>query len=336
MRQFRGFFKLFVFTLLLPACEKDWGPVAPWEEMYAVYGTLNLKDTAQYIRINRVFSANDDLSNYYQHADSVNIVAADFEVWMEAYSDGQIAGPNIIFNPSSDYIKDDGLFATGHYNTFKTIERLKVGYEYKLFVKHKKTDYIMSATTDLLGLRTLDQAFKEMRYTNVTQYKPEAIDYWGSLRPGQFEKTIQRLLYYEYTPTDTFQKVLNWRPWLDAQKNGSKDTAVQLTNDYLKYIAENIPVNPNVQRKAVGVDKILILNSEELQLFIELTSQQGTLHYDPGYTNFDRGTGIIASRYYYTYFGMLLNPVSVDSLVYGRFTKHLGFIDSWGNQSKDK
>lgn len=316
------------------ACDKDWNTLAPWEEKYAVYGTLNLKDTAQYIRINRVFRIEDDPNTYLNNPDSVNIMASDFEVWMEDLLDGNPAGPPIVFSPSNDYSKEEGLFSTGHYQTFKTTEWLQVGHTYRLFVKHKKTGFIMSAGSRPLGLRTLEQSFKDNRYTTVPQYKPERLDYWGSLLPTQFDRMIQRLLYYEYTGTDTLMKILDWRPWIT--KSTSDDSTQQLTDDYLVYIASQIPVKPNVTRKAVGVDKILILNDEELQLFIDLSSEQGSLHFDPDYTNFDNGTGIFASRYYYTFFAMMLKPQTIDTLVYGRFTKGLNFIDTFGDKTTSK
>jgi hypothetical protein len=330
--------KRFIFFLAILAgfisCEKDWNTLAPWEEKYAVYGTLNLKDTAQYIRINRVFRIEDNPHAYLNNPDSVNIIAEDFEVWMEDLLNGDPAGPLIVLSPAEDYPKDEGLFSTGHYKTFKTTEWLKAGHTYRLFVKHKKTGFIMSAVSTPLGLRTLDHAFHETRYTTVPQYKPEKIDYWGSLLPTQFDRMIQRLLYYEYTDTDTLMKILDWRPWVT--KSNSLDSTQQLSDDYLMFIASQIPVKPHVSRKAVGVDKILILNDEELQLFIDLSSEQGSLHFDPGYTNFDRGIGIFASRYYYTFFAMLLKPQTIDTLVYGRYTKDLNFIDSFGNKNTSK
>ncbi len=319
-----------LLLLFFSACEKEWNTLAPWEERYAVYGIINLKDTAQYIRISRIFAIEDDPAGYLENADSVNIQAEDFEVWMEDYLDDVKAGPDIIFHPSGDYLKEEGAFTGGHYQTFKTTQWLKVGHTYRLMVKNKLTGYTMTASVTPLGLRTLDQAFIETRYVTAPQYKPERIDYWKPLMPDQYDIMIQRLLYYEYSATDTVRKVLDWRPWLT--KSTAEDTTEQLTDDYLKYIAASIPVKPGITRKAVGIDKVLILNDKELQLYIDIIEEQGSLHFDPVYTNFNRGTGLFASRYYYTFFGMLLKPRTLDTIAHGRFTKELGFLDSQGNQ----
>ena len=54
------------------SCEKDLD-VAAWKEISIVYGVVNIKDTSQYVRINRVYSSpNDDPTQYAQVNDSVN------------------------------------------------------------------------------------------------------------------------------------------------------------------------------------------------------------------------------------------------------------------------
>ena len=41
--------------LLLFSCKEDFELTAEWEDITVVYGLLNLADTAQYIKITRVF-----------------------------------------------------------------------------------------------------------------------------------------------------------------------------------------------------------------------------------------------------------------------------------------
>jgi hypothetical protein len=228
-------------------------------------------------------------------------------------------------------LKEEGSFTGGHYQVFKTTARLKIDSEYRIRVKNIHTGYEMTAAAETFGRRTLHQSFLEKRYFNITQYKPERLDYDGSLMPDQFEKMVQRLLYLEITPTDTFEKILDWRPWLEYYATYKSDSTPQFTDSYYAFIGESIPAKPGVKRIAVGVDKLLILNSEELQLFIDLGQAQGSLHYDPGYTNFDRGAGLYGFRYYYTFFAIELEADTRDSLALGRYTGHLNFADAQGN-----
>ena len=329
--------RLFTFIslfLFITACEKDWNTLEKWEELYAVYGTFNLKDTAQYIRVSRVFAVNDNPHDYVQIADCVNVQNSVLEVTLEHWKDGQQAGPTIWMHPSKDFAKEEGEFASDQYVVFKTTKRLQIDSEYRLRVRNTASGYEMTATAPTFGRRTLHQSFLEKRYFNITQYKPERLDYDGTLTPDQFEKMVQRLLYLEITPTDTIEKILDWRPWLEHYGYYKSDSTQQFTDAYFEYIRDNIPANPELKRLAIGVDKLLIVNSEELQLFIDLGASQGTLHYNPDYTNFDKGTGIIGFRYYYTFFAIQLKPETLDSLAMGRFTKELNFADSQGNWNK--
>lgn len=320
-----------IMLYLLPSCQKDWNTLEPWEELYAVYSTLNLKDTAQYVRINRIYATEDNPYDYAHVADCVNVMAQDFEVTLQRWQEGIMVDPPLFLHPSSDHAKEEGIFATANYLTFKTTERLMIDSDYQLRIRNTSTGYEMTARASTFGRRTLHQSFLEKRYFNITQYKPERLDYDGSLMPDQFEKMVQRLLYFEITPTDTIEKILDWRPWLEYYGNYKSDSTQQFADHYYEFIRDNIPVNPIVKRIAVGVDKLLILNSEELQLFIDLGESQGTLHYNPEYTNFDRGTGILEFRYYYTFFAIELEPETRDSLALGRFTRELNFADSQGN-----
>jgi hypothetical protein len=328
----KRFIFLIGFFVLLLSCEKEWNALEPWEENYAVFSSLNLKDTAQYVRINRLFHSEDNPNFYTQVPDSVHVHPQDFEVYLEHWKDGTLAGNPIIFYPSNDFQKEDGNFTKEGYFVYKTTQRLAIDSEYKLMIRNIRTGFQMEATAPTFGRRTLHQSFLEKRYFHIAQYKPERLDYSGNLMPDQFEKMVQRLLYLEISPTDTIEKILDWRPWLYhlglEQKNS--DTA-QFTDAYFEYIGECIPAKAGVKRLAVGVDKLLIVNSEELDLFIDLSNTGSTLYYDPNYTNFSRGAGFFGFRYYYTFFAIELADITLDSLAQGSFTKHLNFADSEGN-----
>jgi len=317
--------------LFLISCEKEFNVITEKQEAYAVYCLLNLKDSAQYVRINRVFLSADDPAQYLQDPDSVNIRAEDFKVTLQPFLEG--AAENIILlNPTSDYPKDNGLFSTSHYQTFKTGISLKQDRTYRLTIRNVVTGYEMTAESDLLGRRTIENTFKETRYYDINQYDPEPIDYDGDLSPGQWDKIIQRFLYYEYVDNKVLMKYVDWRrEWMKDGESVSDTAEYQLSEEFLRYIAENIKYDTTVKRKAIGVDKMMLINDEELTIYIDFTEDQSSGHYIPDLSNFDQGTGILASRYYYTYFAMKLRKTTIDTLAYGRFTGHLRFADSQGN-----
>jgi hypothetical protein len=330
MEKIRIFLK-FSICIFLFSCQKEFSVTTEKEESYAVYSLLNLKDSASYVRINRIYIANDNPGQFLQDPDSVNIRAEDFEVTIQPYLEGN-AEALIVLNPSDDYIKVDGLCATQNYQTFKTKQQLLPDRDYRLTVRNILTGYEMHAETDLLGGKTIEDSFKESRFFNINQYDPEMIDYEGDLSPGQWDKRIERFLYYEYSGSEVRMKYVDWRATQEIEQDEIKNSVeCQLSDEFLKYLTEEIQEDPSLRRRAIGVDRMLVLNDEALTIFIEYSEDQSSGHYIPVFSNFDKGTGILASRYYYTYFALRLRKITIDSLASGRFTGHLRFADSQGN-----
>lgn len=317
---------VFSICIFLFSCQKDFTVTTPKEESYAVYCILNLKDTANYVRINRVFTSENDPGDYEQNPDSVNIKAEDFKVTLLPFFE-EAPEDTIVFYPSSDRSKEDGLFATENYQTFKTKQQLLPGREYYLTVKNKVTGFEMHAQTELLGGRILEYSFKEVRHTSVNMYTPETIDYDGDLGPGQWDKQVERFLYYEYSGDEVRMKFVDYRS--NAVKSlfeTGNIAEAQLSDDFLKNLASEIKVDTSVYRVAVGVDRILLLNDEDLTVIIDYCEDHSSGQFLPVFSNFDRGVGILASRYFYTSFAMKLKDETLDTIAHGRFTGNLGFV----------
>lgn len=323
---------LLASLLFCASCKKDFNTLANWEEIYASWCILDIKDTAQYVRINCLFQPSSNPEEFAQLPEEFKIDASDFMVTLEEIPEGYYSGKKIQMYPSGDYEKEPGNFPSGDSFIFKTTELLKPGYRYRLTIENMVTSYRMEAENPILGSRNLEYSFLEDRYYSAGQYQPEDIEYPGSLNPSQFEKRIRRFIYYEMGPHDTVMKYVDWRPWIDLTglKGGHADTVVQLSDDHLKYLAENIKPDPSLKRQPVGVDNMLILSDEILTSHYDaLTNDVSELNPEGiTVTNFDKGAGFLASRYKYTFFAMRLNPQTLDSLVSGRFTGHLGFVIS--------
>jgi len=322
---------LFLIIATLYSCEDDFVSTAEWKEQYAVYCTLNIKDTAQYARVNRIFLTSGDPYSSVIVADSVNVDTSVIQVVLQ-WEGGDKPVDSIILRPSTDFQKEDGTFATSNYYTYKTDELIDPDFDYKLVVRNIQTGYSMTGKTEILGSRNLEYAFKESKYFSSSQYSNYAEqlpDYNGSLLPNQFDKRITRLLYYEYTDTDTLMKVLDWRPYYDSAtfKNTNDN---QLPVEFYKYMGENIPVNPDIKRRAVAVDKMLVINDEELEIYIQMSNSANSSHYNPSYSSYDKGAGIFACRYYYTFFGMKLKDATLHEISWGQYTTDLRFADENG------
>lgn len=318
--------------MLFVSCKKELDITTDWQELYVVYSLLNLKDSAHYVRVNRAFQSTEAPWQIAATSDSANIKPEDFAVELLMKSENGQTLENIILQPSQDFLKDTGAFANENYFTFKTKDILEGDKTYQLIVKHLPTGYQMQAETQLLGKYNLDVAFHQQRCFTSASYHKEIIDYPGSLTPNQFDILFYRLLYVELNDSDTIRKYLNWKSYQQDYKNTRNDsTENQFTQEFLAYIAQNIEPNPDVRRIAIGVDKYLLLNDTNLEAYMDLMSAEASIHFTPQFTNFDKGAGIFASRYFYTLLPLKLRDDSLDTISFGRYTRHLNFRDSEGN-----
>ena len=219
--------KLLVFLLLfvcIASCQKEFDPTGEWQESYAVYCLLNLKDSVQYVRVNRVFLTSSHPAQYYQTADSVNIDPEVIEVSLITLYEGLQEGHPVYFTPTNSIEKEEGLFSSEDYYVFRSSVLLKADRSYRLVIRNIESDYVMQAETDLLGSRTLEYSFLQTRFYNINQYHPESIDYNGSLITSQFEKRVIRLLYYDIKDEIRFLRYIDWRSPYVKSANSSLES----------------------------------------------------------------------------------------------------------------
>ena len=316
--------------LLTFSCEKDLD-VAAYKEITVVYALINIKDTAQYLRINRGFSTTGDPYNYTQENDSVNYPPDAFEVFLEQYQHGELVGDPVQYQPI-DRQKEPGLFSDASTCVYKTNVLIQKDAEYKLRVIDRETGREIWGMATVLGGVTLQESFYWERAFYRVNYVAEKIpEYEGTLDPYDHQHYIMRFLYWEYKDGETFYKYVDWVPTMDPLKGiNDDDTSYQLFDDYYEYLSKEIPVDPDVKRRARGVDYMLALPGKELQNFIQVYEQPTNPHFFPDYTNMNDGYGIFGSKYSYTYFGLKLKKRTVDTISWGTHLYHHRFADSNG------
>ncbi len=320
---------LFLIIFGFISCEKDL-EMAKWKEISIVYGIINIKDTAQYLRINRLFSTNDNPYNSAQVNDSVNY-SHKFDVFLEEYKDGEMIGVPVEYFPV-DRQKEPGLFSNESNCVYKTNTSINADCEYKLRIINRETGNEVYGTASVLGSVDVEGSFYWERAFYRVNYSAEPLpDYTGSLDPNDHDHYIVRFLYREYKNGQTYFKYVDWVPTMNPLKViNDDDTAYQLFDKYFEYLSEMIPVDPAVKRTARGVDYMLALPGKELENFIAVYEQPTNPHFYPDYTNMEEGEGVFGSKYYYTYFGLKLKLRTIDTISWGRHLINHRFSDSNG------
>lgn len=327
------YFIFFVVVVLSSSCTKEFELNGEWKEIPVIYCLLNSRDTAQYIRVQKAFLA-DDPYPCLRISDSIYYPPDQLHVTLQMLDNGKPYGDLILCYPSFDFTKEEGDFTTeGHY-VFKTTERIQGNKDYEIIIENLKTGKIAKARTTTMGNYDLDFSFNETRYYNRAQYPAEIIKYHSTLNPAFHEMRIVRFLYLEIKDGITTQKYVNWIPQLQNIVNKSvppEDTAQQFNKYYYKYLSENILPDQTVKRIAIGVDLQLLIGNRDLFVYMELAQRPDYYVTFFEYTNIENGYGIFSSRYNYPFFAQKLKPETLDSLAYGRYTHNLRFADSEGN-----
>jgi len=315
-----------IFTF---SCETDL-EVAPYKDVTIVYGIINIKDTVQYLRINRGFLTTDDPYNYTQVNDSVNYPENAFQVFLEEYKDDEMIGEPVEYEPV-DRQKEPGLFSNESNCVYMTNTPINEECQYKLRVIERSTGRELTGWATVLGTITMEESFYQERAFYRVDYRAEPMyEYQGSLDPTEHEHYIMRFLYWEYVGNETYFKYVDWVPSVDPLGYKDDDTNTQLFDQYYEYLATQISVDPNVKRRARGVDYMLALPGIELQNFIQVYEQPTNPHFFPEYTNVENGGGIFGSIYGYTYFGLRLKKRTLDTISWGKHLYHHRFADSQG------
>ncbi len=326
------FLPLIGFILLLSSCEKDI-KLTEWKDTPVVYALLNLKDSVQYIRINRAFVANDPYQ-VVQNPDSISYGIDELKVTIQKLDGDSTVGDVIEFTPTFRFHKEEGIFTSKDYFVYRSVIQLKGNTEYYLEVENLKRGWIAHAKTKMLGNQTISYTFLQNRYYTRPMFVPEKIDYPRSLNPSDYPKRTIRFLYKEMKGEKVFEKYVDWIPDYSKDLWFIKDddtNDIQFGDDFYKYLASQITVDPNVKRQAIGVDLMLYIANEDLFVFINLINRPDAYQSVPDYTNIENGVGIFSSRYYYTFFAKKLKEVTIDSLSWGRFLYYHKFCDSHGN-----
>jgi hypothetical protein len=317
-------------VLFSMSCSKEL-ETAAWKEIPVVYAIINIKDTAQYVRINRVFTSDGDPCVYTMTDDSVNYHDNAFDVTLQEYRNGLPVADPLPYIPVSRE-KEPGLFSNHSNCVYKINVPLNKGSEYLLRLVNRETGAEAWSRNMVFGQIGIQEAFYRERAFYRVNYVAEPMPgFGGSLAPDDHEYYIVRFLYWEYAGSETFYKYVDWVPAMDPLKElAEDDTTCQLFDAYYKYLSEQIPIDPSVKRRARGVDYMLALPGHELETFMLVYEQTTNPHFFPDYTNINDGFGIFGCKYYYTYFGLKFRKSTIDTISRGRYLVNHRFADSNG------
>lgn len=321
--------------LLATSCSTDFDIEAEWRDIPIVYGFLSTQDTAHYIRVEKAFL--EPGGNALDIAQIVDSLYYDptVAVVLEKLSTGERFPMSRVDGSTEGYPRADGPFANTPnilYKIRRSDLNLKSEDRIRLVIERGDNSVPVTAETTVIGeLELLENLPREP--INFGAYNTELRIGW-EVSPAARLFDLRFLLHYResdpnqpasFTPK-TLEFVLDRA--IEREDESIRVSYFLRSGDFFQFLGGALPVRSAGFRVFDGIDIQLVAAGEE---FLDLTKiGQANLGITsanevPIYTNLSEGRGIFSSRATAIREGLLLGPVSLDSLRNGVFTRALGF-----------
>lgn len=230
------------------SCSEDFEVSAPYKPVTVVYGILDMKDTAHYIRIQKSFL--DESKNALDMAkvsDSNFYKEADLEVYVK-----EVSGSNIIGQPiplqrvnmeSEGYVKDSGSFFRSPNYAYKFKKVLNSAYKYRLVINNKVTNIVDSAEIELVDSATLTVLGNNMN---------RRISFWNT---NTAQSGSVFLLYFSAGDAKYIEGALRFK-WVER----APSTPSGGTRDSADYIFSILSSSDDVKAGKLEVQNVKIYN----------------------------------------------------------------------------
>ena len=346
----KGLFAVFLLVFFA-GCHNDLEILAPYKESVAVYGLLNQDDTAQYIRIQRVFLGEGNAFTMAQNPDSAYFKPNELKVSLKRYKGGvQVsvdvpATTNMEIVLSETYITTDvGIFNSNQL-LYKTNHAIYDDSQYKLVIHSNKTGNDFSANNiSLVGDFSTKLTYGQQQSVLTQSYSFINIvpSFGGTVicKYGSPANTGVCGLKLRFYYTEYYFSVVPQAKYVDidlgtqytTQSNGNEEINLSYSGDgMINNIGYAIAVDPNVEhRTADSIHFLLNGAGPDLSLYNQVSTTTTLSQDKPYFTNINGGVGIFSGRREYS-LRKRLAAQSIDRIASDQATCGLRFYGSAGS-----
>ncbi len=322
------FFLAVALTIL--SCDNSLDLNETWKDFPVIYGFLNPSDTAQYIRVERVFNdSNTSAIQVAKIADSLYYKDINVVLIRDKTADSY---PLQLVNANLDgFVRDTGVFADTPNYLYKIKTKdivLNPSENYTLLVTRENGDTITTANT-----RVLKNIVIYIPSGNALE-RPVKLGYdlkhnisWDPDHDAGYYDLFLRMNFEEKNKTfgnNWIEKSLNWKIATGIIKGNHR----YLGKDFFIFLREHLQANNNIERRFSTFDLKVRAVGKELKNYTDiLNSNLGITSSQqiPTYTNISNGFGVFSSINITEINGFYLSDETLDSLSNGIYTKDLNF-----------
>ena len=345
---------------LFTSCDNDLKIIADWKDVPAVYGILNAQDSVHYIKLNRAFLGQGDVMMMAQEFDSLHYAVDQVGIRLIEKEEDDVPSQNgtnwqtrntYELEPTNEFVRPEGVFSSPTQTIYKTTAPLNKDFYYSVEVYRKSNDTIIAQTDGLIPILSPLSVINPNTYSPLVilpnSYVPKV--QWRSVSGGKMYELSMRFNYMEFPisgESDTLFKSIeiNYPSIFSIDTDGGDNMDYPLSYDqFLGFIAANIPEDPTVRRLVVGFDPSqtgsggvsikhacldfsLSAAGEDLATYLLLNENSNSLVLDrPEYSNIENGVGILSSRTVKSVNGVKITNQTNDEIAKSEVTKHLNF-----------
>lgn len=306
------------------SCDNDLDLVADKVETPVVYGLIDQADTAQYIRVERIFIDNEISGNiiannpdslYYDNITVKLVRVSNGQEYILERVDGNLEG----------YVRDEGVFANSPNYLYKILtEDIPLIQNERIDLKIEgvfENRDITSSTTILEPPFLLNPV-----NDGLISFEPTKRINIGWTPKGDAD-IFSVIFYINITETKngiSSDKRLEWI----VSSNTSRSLIEADGNDFYSFLTGALEKDELTNRRLNSIEFQLIAGNKSIEDYIRVgqanlgITSSGEI---PVITNLSEGLGVFGSTYTHKRTGIMLTQASRDSLVNGSITSELNF-----------
>ena len=333
-------FWVIVSLFLLAACERDFSVNADYEDFPIVFGLMEGSEDVHYVKVYKSFVTEH---NAYDAAKDIHLYSYidSVEVYMEERDAKDTLIRTILFDTTTEIPKYPGVFAFPTQILYKTNAKLDINYKYQLFVYNRFTKKMAySQPIPLVGDVTIKRPAPAATLITITEGQ-FTIEYISAKNAHlhEFELTF----YYSEIMKD--HSVRQGKPvvWnmgkqpVQANSIGIVSYIVPRGGMFFQRIGSEVADDENVVSRHTDSIVLSIFSAgRDWYLYLLANRPSSGINQNRlDYTNISAynkenneekyALGVFSSRELTS--KMFPNFYSSDSLLYGRYTKHLKFTN---------
>jgi hypothetical protein len=297
---------LVVLLVLLMSCETDFNVFADRKEIIVVYGILDQTDSLHFIKINKALPGTGNASEYARIEDSSGF-GGNLEVILTEDKNGSLH--DIIFDTTSVYNKEPGLFYYPHELLYKSNEHLNQESIYKLKIRDKVTGNTAWAITPLIHDFEVERPEPDSRsYEFRKKITSNQMFKWKSAINGIRYQIIVRFFFKESSSAgDTLLRSVEW--FQDIEKSDDVSVEQEMVSRYYNErffttCSNFIPYTDQAKESAVNarlahrIDFIFNVIGKDFNTYLDFNEPLvGVIQDKPEYSNLTNGIGLFSCRF---------------------------------------